>query len=560
MKKTMAQLLCALFVLTVLLSACGKGDPAEKTPEAGSSESTETPVGTYPITKEKVTLKVLVVGHPRVEDFSTNEFTKWYEEKTNVHIDWEVVPSDGAEQKLNLVLASGDLPDIIFGFNLTQTQLMIYGEQGLFQDMSKLIEQYGPNTKKMFADLPQIKDAITAPGGKIYALPQINACYHCSMRYKIWIYKPWLDKLGLSVPKTTDEFYEVLKAFKTKDPNGNGKADEIPFATTPKTTGGGLEYNLMNSFVYSNNYVQNKLILNNGKIEAAYNKPEWRQGIEYIHKLYSEGLIAPESFTMDNNQYKTIGIKNNEITLGASGSSGVAAFTPTVFGEDRRWAEYIALEPLKGPNGLQNAAWNPYPVSASWSSFIITSANKYPEISMRWADGLYDEQTSIRNVFGIEDTNWKWLGGKDPQKIGMNGKPALWERLVNMNAGVQNITWQQVGLSYRSAEFWGGEYADMENNLDQVLLYRETERAMEPYKQPLDTIVPPLYFTNEQASELADLSKTIDDYVTEMFARFVIGDADIAKEWDNYVRTLDNMGLQRYLKIYQDAYDSNMKK
>ncbi len=74
------------------------------------------------------------------------------------------------------------------------------------------------------------KDLITAPDGNIYALPQVNECYHCMYQQRMWIYKPWLDKLGLKMPTTTDEFYEVLKAFKTKDPNGNGKADEIPLS------------------------------------------------------------------------------------------------------------------------------------------------------------------------------------------------------------------------------------------------------------------------------------------------------------------------------------------
>ncbi len=79
---------------------------------------------------------------------------------------------------------------------------------------------------------PQVKSLITLLDGKIYGLPHINDCYHCSMSQKMWVYKPWLDKLGLKVPETTDEFEAMLKAFKEKDPNGNGKADEIPLSGT----------------------------------------------------------------------------------------------------------------------------------------------------------------------------------------------------------------------------------------------------------------------------------------------------------------------------------------
>jgi putative aldouronate transport system substrate-binding protein len=568
MKKIATLLVCLALVMSAVLTACssdnGKDDNAEnKSGDANVSNetsSTVTPAGTYPITEERVTLDVLVVGHARVEDFNTNDFTKWYEEKTNVDIQFEVVPPEGAETKLNLILAGGELPDIIFGFNLSPSQLMIYGKQGIFVDLKPLIDKYGDNTKKMFADLPQVEKALTAPDGSIYALPQVNACYHCSMPHKAWIYKPWLDALGLDVPTTTEEFYEVLKAFKTRDPNGNGAADEIPFATAP-VFGGGLETYIMNAFVYSNNMVHHHLILNDGKIEAAYVKPEWRQGLEYLHKLYAEGLIAPESFTMNADQFKALSIKNDEIVLGVGGGSGAGRFFPTTFGEDRRWADYIALEPLEGPNGMKVAAWNPYPISAgvNWSNFIITGANEHPEISFRWADGLYEQEATLRAVFGVEGEHWVWHGSQNPDKIGMNGEPALWERLVNMNQGVQNSTWQQIGISYRSAEFWAGETADMENNLDQVILYRETARAMEPYKQPVETIVPPLFYTEEQASQLADLSTTIEDYMMEMFARFVTGDADIDKEWDNYLATLEKMNLKQYLQIKQDAYDAQMK-
>jgi putative aldouronate transport system substrate-binding protein len=560
MKKSMVSLISLSLLASIVLPACTDSSKKETDKSAGQSKDVMTPSGTFPITTEKVTLKALVLGHARVEDFNTNAFTKWYEEKTNVHIDWEVAPPDGADQKLNLVLASGDLPDIIFGFVVTPTQQMIYGEQGIFTNMAPLIDKYGPNTKKMLTDMPQVKEAMMAPGGKIYGLPQINACYHCSLNNRAWIYKPWLDKLGLKVPTTTDEFYQALKAFKTMDPNGNGKADEIPFATAPKVSGGGLDGYLMNAYVYTNKFIHEKLVLNNGKIEVAYNKPEWRQGIEYIRQLYKEGLIAPESFTQDANQLKAMSVKNNEIVLGAVAGSGAGVFYPSVFGADKRWADYVALEPLKGPNGLRAAAWNPYPVSAgSWANFIITNVNKHPEISMRWADGLYDEQATIRNVFGIEGEHWKWHGGNTPGKTGMNGKPALWERLQNMNAGVQNFTWQQRGISMRTEEFWGGETADLEKNLDQVLLYRETKRAFEPYKQPLNTIVPPLFFTEQQASELADLTKTINDYVDEMFARFVINDADINKEWENYLKTLEKMNLKKYIEIHQAAYDARKK-
>src|SRR5699024_315051 len=139
---------------------------------------------------------------------------------------------------------------------------------------------------KMFEELPHVKEAITAPDGNIYALPQVNECYHCSYSQKLWIYQPWLDELGLEMPTTTDEFYEVLKAFKEDDPNGNGKADEIPLAGANSGAYVKIDQFLMNSFIY-NNYFNNAqhLYVDHGNIEAAFNKPEWKDGLEYLNML-----------------------------------------------------------------------------------------------------------------------------------------------------------------------------------------------------------------------------------------------------------------------------------
>jgi putative aldouronate transport system substrate-binding protein len=189
------------------------------------------------LAREKVTFRVLVPSNSGVTDYKTNDFTKWYEAKTNVHIDWQVVPFDSAQDKLNIVLASGEYPDIIMNFNqansLTPTQQQLYGAQGVFIALNALIDKYGVNTQKVFRVYPDAKDAVTATDGKIYSLPYVDDCYHCSMDKKLWFNRKWLDKLGLKMPTTTAEFEQVLKAFKTRDPNGDGKADEIPLTGCP---------------------------------------------------------------------------------------------------------------------------------------------------------------------------------------------------------------------------------------------------------------------------------------------------------------------------------------
>lgn len=514
--------------------------PAAAPAEAGKAPvGWEIPAGTFPVTQEKVTLRVFV-NQREVEDFDTNEFTKWYEEQTNVHVDWIVAPSNEANEKLNLLLSSGDLPDVIL-LDLTPAQQRLYGEQGILIPLNDLIEQHGAQTKKVFEAFPQIEDRVTAPDGKIYGLPEVNQCYHCSMAQKMWIYKPWLDKLGLKMPTTTDEFEQVLKAFKEKDPNGNGKADEIPLASAIDMWNGNLDLFLMNAFTLN---PDTHLVLNNGKIETTYNKPEYREGLRYLRKLYQEGLIAPESFTQKAEQLKLLGSGETPI-LGAV-SSALSGYWAD-WGSERNLG-YVTVPPLKGPEGTQIT---PFVSVYGGGKFFITKAAKNPEVAFKWADALYIPEVVMRGYYGVSGKNWRWA---EAGETGIDGRPAVFATLEN---GPKNAGWSQASHTFRPNEFRFGEKRKNDTDVEPWLF--EQTKVMEPFKQDPKFSVPPLFFTTDQAQELAQLSTSLDQYVSEMLARFVTGDADIEKDWDTYLQTLEQQGLPKFLEIYQAAYDASHK-
>ncbi|SEL97558.1 putative aldouronate transport system substrate-binding protein [Paenibacillus sp. cl141a] len=556
MRKRTRVIMGAITVFSILLASC-TGSQGPKGADEAQNTGTEAIVlsepGTYPLVQEKTTLKVMVRGNPLVENFETNGFTKWYEEKTNVHIEWEVVPEQSMQEKLNLVLASEDYPDLILGLNISPAQQMIYGSQGAFLPLNDLIEKQGPNTKKLFQDNPEIQSTITALDGNIYALPEVNECYHCSMSQKMWIYEPWLKKLNLKMPETTDELYEVLKAFKEQDPNGNGIQDEIPLSISPKSWSSSIDAFLLNSFIYNPVYGSSykHIFIRDDKLDVAFNKPEWREGLRYMNKLYAEGLLAPESFTQDDNQLIQIGENPDTVILGASTGGHQGIFTQ-LLGESGRWLEYKTVPPLKGPNGVRYAALDSTGLNPG--AFVITKKAKHPELALRWADGLYEREHTLRSVYGRPDQEWR--EAKDGE-VGINGEPAVWSELKSYGT-VQNIAWIQTGPSLRTNEFRLSAVAKGDDDLE-VVLYNETKNKYEPYKPTDVSTVPPLFLTNEQASEVADLSKTINDYVDEMMARFVIGDADLDKDWDSYVKQLEAMNVARYLVIYQEAYDGRSK-
>ncbi|MBO9608295.1 MAG: extracellular solute-binding protein [Paenibacillaceae bacterium] len=563
MKKWTAVSAALVLLLSVVLSGCsggGKSGDGAASPSGskGSASPQASPVaananvsgpGQYPIVKNKVNLKVLVIDRGTVQDLNTNAFTKWYEEKTNVHIDWVTVPLSQAAEKINLMLASGDLPDVLMNAPITPTQMVVYGQQGLFLSLNELIDKYGFYTKQLFQDVPFIKERITTPDGKIYALPSFSDCYHCSMSQKFWIDQKWLDKLGLKTPTTTDDFYQVLKAFKEKDPNGNGKPDEIPFAGA--TTGANTEIEgfLMNAFTNydkGNHYLQ----IVGGKLQPAFTQPGFKDGLKYLHKLYAEGLLAPESFTQDINQLKKLVANPDAALVGAVPAHNQSVFVQIQ--DNGRWLDYTALAPLQGPGGTRQALYSPYS-GLSIPAFIITKASKNPEVALRWGEGFYELETMERAAYGVPGTDWR-PATADEKSIA--GGAAKWTRLITFGT-VQNQNLGQVQIAYQPSEF---RLSESSKNPLEVSLYNETKKKYEPYKVSVDQVLPPLWFTEDQSAKIVDMQTTIEKYVKESIARFVTGGADIDKGWDDYLKNLNDMNVKGYLDLYQKAYDQTKKK
>jgi putative aldouronate transport system substrate-binding protein len=514
----------------------------------GSGGIELTPPGTFPIVKgDPVEITVLVKGDARIENFQTNAFTKWYEQLTNVKVKFEVAPQDSASETLNLRLASGDYPDIIMNMGVSRTQEMIYGQQGVFLALNDLIKKQGYYINQMFDEKPEYKEVITAPDGNIYAIPEVNECYHCSLSVKLWIYKPWLEKLDLKMPQTIEEFHQVLKAFKEKDPNGNGKQDEIPFAGTTKSWNSNVEWFVMNSFV---NTPPSLMYLDNGKIQLSYMQPGWKQGLKYLHSLYKDGLIAVESFTQDGQQLQQLGENPDNPILGAftGGWFGVG----TEFrGPSGRWKDYTSVPPLEGPNGRLAVS---FPYQILTGKLVITNKAKYPEVAMRWADGFFDQKEVVPRVNeGVKGEDWKEA---EPGMKGIDGRPAA-RVAITAYGNVQNNQWFQSSPSYMSDDFRLSLAAgDKPEENNEIILFNQSRDNYEPYRAPLETVVPPLYFTEEQSTELADIEKTIKDYVDQTIAQFITGELDIDAEWANYLETLKGMNVDRMIEIYQQVYDS----
>jgi len=521
--------------------------------------STE-PQETYPLTAEKKTLKVTVASSASVEDFSTNEFTAWLEERTNVHIEWEIVPAANEAERntaLNVRVAGGDYGDVIMNFSPQPTVLQLYGQQGVFQPINDLIDKEGIFTQRAYKDYPLAKTAITASDGKIYGLGQVNDCYHCSMSQKLWINQTWLDNLGLKMPTTTDEYADVLRAFKTGDPNKNGKADEFPLSGSPLAWHGSLDEYFMNSFIY---HPGNKLrlISLDGKVTPIYTQDAWKEGIKYLASLYKEGLIDPETFTRTTDQLRQVGDGNGgpDVIIGSVPAGWWGEFTTYSSGANGPWQQFTAVAPLKGPAGVQYAGFNAYSAFSN-AVFMITDKATDPDLAFKWADSLGHVEVTQRSIFGVLDRDWAWAREGEN---GIDGEQAWWRSITDIaNVPTQNAHWSQMGPTFRSTKTRLSQYVSPEAapNDVEVILFNQTKDKYEPYKQPSEMTLPPLYFSPDQAQTVAELTPTIQDYVDQTFAQAVTGQIDIEQVWTDYITTLGSMGLDNFLSMHQAAVDAN---
>lgn len=570
-KKIIAAALTVSVAISILSGCNGtseKNNPREGngiTQASGTEEedSILNPPGTLPIVKEPITITIFA---PADGDKSRidNAQTKELEEKTGIHIEWQIAASsDSVKDKLSTMFASKSMTDIILtGVGADKmdkaTEAMI-ASQGLIMPLNDLIDRYSVGFKKAFEEIDGLEEYITTPDGNIYSLPNVDGSLHMQYLDKLWINTTWLENLGLSMPETTEELETVLRAFKEQDANGNGNPDdEIPLSTIGgDILSSQLDGFLMNPFQLTPD--TNRLYLEDGKVVYSPTTDGYKEGLKYLHKLYADGLINPESFTQDHSNQVNVNEAGDVCVIGAflgmrPGFACDLASTPN----SKKWEQYQSVAPLKGPDGQQVAAWNPYVGFQSGMTFISSSC-KYPEAAFRLLDYLATDEMTYRSALGIEGKHWRKA---ESGELGMNGKQALYTRL---NVPNDNESWDQLTCLIRTPEFVEGEttnqnpYAEdvLPLNGRQIVMYNASlEHAK--YAQPMESVMPELYMSEDNAAELAFLKTNVTDTHREAFVQFVTGAKDIDAEWENYLQNLENVGLSQYLSILQAAYDSSV--
>jgi putative aldouronate transport system substrate-binding protein len=499
------------------------------------------PPGTFPINKQKVALKIGVQQNAMVEDWETNWYTRQIEEKGNYDLSFDVYPSGELNQKLELMVMAGgaDLPDTLIGSNFALASVTKYGQAGMVIPTNKYYQNsayYINEAKKDLSVDPE--KYVTSYDGNIYGMyGQVESLNNTYSRGRILIYEPWLQKLGLKMPETVNEFIDVLRAFRDKDPNGNGQRDEIPLVSYRDNMSAHYLYGLMMPFVYTQ---PNFWTVTNGKIDVAFNKPEWRAGLRYNKQLIDEGLLSPLSFTQDQPQMGVL-LSSEPTRVGAFSRTSAGILGP----KDKRRTEYAVIPPLEGPAGKQWLMWPVIPTI----KLLITKNCKAPESAFMMGDFMAQEEMSISMHYGEKGVDWK---DASPGAKGYTTLyPPLLESISNW-AFLPNKHWAEAGPGLVTRK-WSLPDVATDSPFDSILAVGKIlpEEAKYGIKDPVIGIV---YNVQEQ-EVMNEYHATILSYVTESFARFVMGDLSLDRDWDSYVAEFDKMGLRDVIRVTQSAYD-----
>jgi len=303
MKKKAGKAFLAILLVAILAmtAACGNGNGNTAEEPSAPAESTEAPTASQtaekpdPNAKYDPPIEVTTVRYTdssfkfkEGESLDKNAWTAAYESQLGIKIKnlW-VVNGDQFNQKMNLSITSGDLPDI---FMVDAKQFRELAEAGMLEDITQLVEDYGsPLTKEMIDRGTNAKTAATYDG-KLMAIPPAED--YLGGAPLLWVRTDWLKKLNLPEPKTMDDFLTIADAFTTQDPDGNQKDDTYGLAVSKDILGGYPDVSgFMNGYhAYMNVWIKDA----SGKLVYGSIQPEMKAALGKLQELYKAGVIDKE--------------------------------------------------------------------------------------------------------------------------------------------------------------------------------------------------------------------------------------------------------------------------
>ncbi len=546
-KKLVALLLSLALVLS--LGACGgnggsstssEASPSSTTEESGAAaesgdesqaETAETGEFQLPIVDEPTTLSYFVADDSNAAimttDWNDNEFYQEMERRTGVHLEFEMVSSADYQTNFNLMIASGNLADMIYvGASYYAEGVDAAIDDGYFLDLTDLVDEYMPNYERIRTSDVQYELLSTTDSGRLGAVYELRQSKQGPW-LGLWIRQDWLDDLGLETPVTFDDYHEVLTAFKNEKGataplilNFSGSDGEFG------TMSGGL--NVLNSWQLDET----------GKVNFGPYMDAWKEYVTIMHQWYTEGLIDPDFMATDE---RTADMA--KVVTGASGLFAALYTMPSVY-EAASEDPNMNLAPVNPPV-MNEGDEGHIRLRDSYTSgnTAISADSENWEVALRWLDYLYTDEGALLANYGVEG---------DTFEFNEDGEPEFTDKILNNENG---WTMTQTVASYLCPSAGIANWSDWTRELAGVpekdqACYDVWSEFSDDWRLPSSVTL-----TQEESTERAALYADISTIVKEQTAQFISGALDIESNWDAYISALEASGMERAIEITQAAYD-----
>jgi ABC-type glycerol-3-phosphate transport system substrate-binding protein len=522
-------------VLTMIpLAACNDKDA--KSGEAGSGANANEPV--------KLNMLGPSGSNKYIRFDDREKYPVWKEvqkmlNEANLQPVYELVPNEQYNVVIKTRMASGSkLPDIVNVSALDNTTLLNLAKQGVIVDLNALIEKYSNgNIKNMYNKMfPFAKKTTTSPDGKMYWFSNLHIKTYkekelAPVALTMTVRKDWLDKLNLKVPTTAKEYMDTLKAFRDRDANGNGQADEVLVYDPSNFTGAIAQWFGLGTDITAVD-VENK------KVVSPWYQPGIKDYFAYIQQLVKAGILDTS----------LIGAKGEQILQKVTENKVASSHEYNMImmrEQQAKGSEYLPLMPLKAMDGITPAA-QLEPPHLVWQKYAITKDAKNPEAAIKFFDMIYSEKYADLLYWGIEGDTYK--RDTDGSKM-----------YINTGSDEEKAKTGKVNGSplFGDTVFPRVQFANLEFELKQVPPYKaEHELKMLKYK-PYFVNMNQIYLAipdDKQLEEKTKILTNLTTYSSELATKLALGQKSL-DQWDTYMADLKKLGLDRLIEIDQQLHN-----
>lgn len=469
-------------------------------------------------------------------------------EETGVFFDWEAVPAAGATERVNLMIAGGDLPDA-FWHLISEEMIAQFMGQNVFLPTQDLIDTYMPHLQRVFNEAPQYRAMATAPDGNMYGFPYIEEMFGLVLTPgPFLINQVWLDEAGLDMPATIDEWADALRAFRdmgrTPFAFNLGARDAFgSFDTFFQFTGA-----FGQAIPVDGTRPESFLTVQNDEVVFVGNHIAMRDTANWFHELHMEGLICIDSFSPFPGDWGAFYLERIRAEGAVIGSFGVWAPVGDIPVFEER-IQYVPIPRMTGPAGRTGFA-NNFSEMQRASAFTITTAAQYPEILARYSDYLYIPDVSFRQNWGaIGYTFERNEDGTLRSRLDETGSPIMVPPFETVGEMAQNSRGEKGAIAILNSYYdVYGPYAW--DALD-LLAFQRINGKEEILAEM--TSVPRMIMTVEEARVVAQIQPIILSLVNE-FRMSAILDGTGNANWDQFNEDLIAAGLDQMLDAYNSAY------